>query len=74
MRCDFNTTAKITKSVAASRAVSGALSVALIRKYSGFNLYSAVPVPTQLSAVLATYRGLEPLTSAVTGQRSTLLN
>lgn len=26
--------------------------MALLRKYSGFNLYSAVPVPTQSSAVL----------------------
>ena len=42
----------IHKPAAASRAVSGALSMALVRKYSGFNLYSAVPVPTQSSAVL----------------------
>ena len=59
MRCDFNTTAKITKSVVASRAVSGALSMALLRKYSGFNLSSAVPVPTQLSAVLVHRPGVE---------------
>ena len=38
-KCDFYTTAKITKSVVASRAINGALSMALLRKYSGFNLY-----------------------------------
>ena len=34
--------------------------MALPRKYSGFNLYSAVPVPTQLSAVLVGRVGFEP--------------
>ena len=34
--------------------------MALPRKYWGFNLYSAVPVPTQSSAVLVGQVGLEP--------------
>lgn len=34
--------------------------MALSRKYWGFNLYSAVPVPTQSSAVLVPMVGLEP--------------
>ena len=41
--------------------------MALIRKYWGFNLYSAVPVPTQSSAVLVEPRGLEPLTFSLQG-------
>ena len=41
--------------------------MALPRKYSGFNLYSAVPVPTQSSAVLVEPRGLEPLTFSLQG-------
>lgn len=52
----------IHEPAAASRAVSGALSMALVRKYSGFNLYSAVPVPTQSSAVLVGRVGVEPTT------------
>ena len=44
--------------------------MALPRKYSGFNLYSAVPVPTQLSAVLVDPVGLEPTTSRLQGECS----
>ena len=51
----------IHEPAAASRAVSGALSMALFRKYSGFNLYSAVPVPTQSSAALAGGKRVELL-------------
>ena len=36
------------------------LSMALPRKYSGFNLSHAVPVPTQVSARLVPTVGLEP--------------
>ena len=39
--------------------------MALSRKYSGFNLYSAVPVPTQSSAALVHTIGLEPITQSV---------
>lgn len=39
--------------------------MALSRKYSGFNLYSAVPVPTQLSAALVHTIGFEPITQSV---------
>ena len=52
----------IHKPAAASRVVSGTLSMALPRKYWGFNLYSAVPVPTQSSAVLVGRVGVEPTT------------
>ena len=41
--------------------------MALPRKYSGFNLYSAVPVPTQSSAVLVEPMGLEPTTFSLQG-------
>ena len=51
----------IHEPAAASRAVSGALSMALLRKYWVFNLYSAVTVPTQTSAVLVENIGIEPI-------------
>ena len=44
--------------------------MALTRKYWGFNLYSAVPVPTQSSAVLVDPVGLEPTTSRLQGECS----
>ena len=50
----------IHEPAAASRAVSGALSMALLRKYWVFNLLHAVTVPTQTSARLVGQVGLEP--------------
>ena len=50
----------IHEPAAASRAVSGALSMALLRKYWVFNLLHAVMVPTQTSARLVRRPGLEP--------------
>lgn len=47
--------------------------MALSRKYSGFNLYSAVPVPTQSSAVLVGQVGLEPTMSLTTDLQSAAL-
>ena len=52
----------IHEPAAASRAVSGALSMALLRKYWVFNLLHAVTVPTQTSARLVGRVGVEPTT------------
>lgn len=52
----------IHEPAATSRAVSGALSMALLRKYWVFNLLHAVTVPTQTSARLVGRVGVEPTT------------
>ena len=57
----------IHEPAAASRAVSGALPMALLRKYWVFNLLHAVTVPTQTSARLVEPMGLEPTTFSLQG-------
>ena len=47
--------------------------MALPRKYWVFNLYSAVPVPTQSSAVLVEVVELESTTYCLQGSRSVQL-
>ena len=50
----------IHEPAAASRAVTGALPMALLRKYWVFNLLHAVTVPTQTSARLVGQEGIAP--------------